>query len=223
MATSKPLLSVIVPTYNEKGNMQKLFVGLTSALEQHGVPHEIIVMDDVSPDGTAAEVGSLAESMFKRARVVERRGKPRGLSPAVIDGFAEARGDVLLVMDADLSHPVEVVPLLYRSIVEQGADIAVGSRHVRGGGIQHWPLHRRIISFGAAAMARPLTSCSDPMSGFFALRPEVIRNARLNASGFKILLEILVKVSSHASLFLLQALFVCECGLTMANRALTSR
>jgi dolichol-phosphate mannosyltransferase len=82
---------------------------------------------------------------------------------------------------------------MYRAIVDEGADVVVGSRHARGGGIENWPFTRRFISWSAALMARPLTPCSDPMSGFFAIKPEVIKGAPLKAKGYKILLEILVK------------------------------
>eukprot|EP01107_Rhizomastix_libera_P015100 TRINITY_DN5307_c0_g1_i1.p1 TRINITY_DN5307_c0_g1~~TRINITY_DN5307_c0_g1_i1.p1 ORF type:complete len:361 (+),score=80.62 TRINITY_DN5307_c0_g1_i1:261-1343(+) len=186
------LLSVIVPTYNESGNMRALLSGLNEVLNEQKIPFEIIVMDDNSPDKTAEEVDRVCKELkLKNVRAVVRTHN-RGLSPAVIDGFEEARGDVLLVMDADLSHPIGVVPALYRAIAD-GAEVAVGSRHCPGGGIVDWPLKRQIISFGAAMLARPLTPCTDPMAGFFALKKEVIKGVTLNAAGFKILLEILVK------------------------------
>jgi dolichol-phosphate mannosyltransferase len=188
---ASPLLTVIVPTYKEKGNMEPLVQGLTAALDAEHIPHEILVMDDNSPDGTAAECARL-QPAFPRLRCVVRTTN-RGLSPAVIDGFSEARGDVLLVMDADLSHPIEVVPKLYRRVASADAVVAVGSRHCKGGEITQWPAHRRVISWGAATLARPLASCTDPMSGFFCMRPAVIKGVKLNAAGFKILLEILVK------------------------------
>lgn len=193
--SQKPLLSVIVPTYNEKGNMRPLIGGLTETLTREGIPFEIIVMDDNSPDGTAGEVAALNNP---RARAVVRTTN-RGLSPAVIQGYEEAKGDIYLVMDADLSHPISAVPAMYRKIAEEGADVVVGSRHTAGGGIENWPLVRRVISFGAALMARPLTPCTDPMAGFFAIKPSVIKGVKLNAAGFKILLEVLVK-GNYASL-----------------------
>jgi dolichol-phosphate mannosyltransferase len=185
------MLSVIIPTFNEKDNIPVIIPRLVRVLEEEGIPHEIIVMDDDSPDGTGKAVRSL-QDRYPQARCVIRK-ENKGLSPAVIDGYKEAEGDIHLVMDADLSHPVEAVPEMYRAIAEEGADVSVGSRHAKGGGIENWPFMRRFISFGAALMARPLTPCSDPMSGFFAIRPEVIKDAPLRPKGYKILLEVLVK------------------------------
>ncbi|MGA1822149.1 MAG: glycosyltransferase [Thermoplasmatota archaeon] len=185
------MLSVIIPTYNEVENMDVIIPSLARVLKKESIPFEIIVMDDDSPDGTAARVKKISRK-HPEARAVVRK-ENRGLSPSVIDGYGEAGGDVLLVMDADMSHPPDVVPEMYRAIVERGADISVGSRHTKGGGIENWPLSRKIISWGAALLARPLTPCSDPMSGFFAVRPEVIKDAPLRAQGYKILLEVLVK------------------------------
>lgn len=182
---------MIIPTYNEVENMGVIIPRLVKILGKERIPFEIIVMDDNSPDGTARKVRKLSKK-YPQAHAVVRK-ENRGLSPSVIDGYAEASGDVLLVMDADMSHPPEVVPEMYRAIVDRGADISVGSRHAKEGGIENWPLSRKIISWGAALLSRPLTSCSDPMSGFFAVRPGVIRNAPLKAQGYKILLEVLVK------------------------------
>ena len=191
MSTRKEKLSVIIPTYNERENMALIIPRLHEILAGEGIDHEILVMDDDSPDGTAEAVKELSGTIGE-ARCIVRK-KDRGLSPAVIEGFRRAKGDVYLVMDADLSHPVEAVPAMFHAITRDGADISVGSRHAKGGGIENWPLKRKVISWGAALMARPLTSCSDPMSGFFALRPSVIEGAPLKARGYKILLEILVK------------------------------
>ena len=102
----KPTLSVIVPTYNEVDNMSVLIPKLVEILESEQIPHEILVMDDNSPDGTAKEVERIAGDR-ENIRVVVRT-RNRGLSPAVIDGYDEATGDILLVMDADMSHPPEV-------------------------------------------------------------------------------------------------------------------
>ena len=124
-------------------------------------------------------------------RVLVRRGR-KGLSSAVLEGVGAAAAPVVCVMDADLSHPPEAVPLLYFEVLA-GADIAVGSRLVEGGGVEEWPLGRRLISRGATLLARPLTPVHDPMSGFFCFRRSIISGARLEPEGYKILLEILAR------------------------------
>lgn len=186
-----PLLSVIIPTFNEKDNMPVIIPRIVEVLDAASIPHEILVMDDNSPDGTAGAVEKVRKE-YPQARCIVRKTE-KGLSPAVMQGYREAKGDIHLVMDADLSHPIEALPQMYNAIVKDGADVVVGSRHTKGGGIENWPFMRRFISWGASLMARPLTYCSDPMSGFFAIRPEVIEGAPLRAKGYKILLEVLVK------------------------------
>lgn len=191
MTENSDMLSVIIPTYNESGNMPLIIPRLHGVLTREKIPFEIIVMDDDSPDGTSKAVEKLTPD-YPEARCVVRK-QDKGLSPAVMDGYREAKGDIYLVMDADLSHPIEKVPEMYYAIARDGAEISVGSRHAKGGGIENWPLKRKIISWGASSLARPLTSCKDPMAGFFAVRPSVIEGAPLKAKGYKILLEVLVK------------------------------
>ncbi|KAL7712783.1 Dolichol-phosphate mannosyltransferase subunit 1 [Entamoeba marina] len=184
-------LTVCVPTYNEVENMTELITGLEKVLD--GINFDILVMDDNSPDGTGAKVEELKKSGHKCDVVIRKSN--RGLSPSVIEGFERAQGDIIIVMDADLQHPISVVPKLYEAI-KNGAEIAVGSRHCAGGGIEDWPVHRRIISWGAALLARPFTSISDPMSGFFAVKKSILKGAKLEAKGYKILLEVLVKTGA---------------------------
>ena len=160
---------------------------LAAALAGH--KWELIIVDDGSPDGTA----DLAESYAPAhpVRVVRRPGKA-GLASAVLAGFGEARGDVLLVMDADLSHPPEAVPSLV-SAIDQGADLAVGSRYVKGGGTQDWPLKRRIVSRAACLMGNVLVPVRDCTSGFFAIRRSAIDGVKLNPIGFKIGFEVMAR------------------------------
>ena len=186
------MISVIIPTYNESANIVHLIQSLSEELLRSGYPdHEILVMDDNSPDRTC----EIAEGIGNpRVRVINRRGKPKGLAYAVIDGFAESKGEILGVMDADLSHPVSAVPALIRAI-EQGewVKLAVGSRYVRDGGIKDWPWSRKLSSKVACWIARPLTSVRDATSGFFFLRKEILKGVSLNPLGFKIGLEVVVK------------------------------
>jgi dolichol-phosphate mannosyltransferase len=183
-------VSLIVPTYNEHDNITALFQRLGKALA--GYNYEIVIIDDNSTDGTA----ELAESLKDEypVKVVVRKDK-RGLASAVVDGLSYASGSIIAVMDADLQHPPEVVPDLLEAM-EKGADIAVASRYVEGGGCQGWSFSRRLISRGAIFLAHLLLPATrqvnDPMSGFFMFKKDVVTNARLNPAGFKILLEILM-------------------------------
>ena len=176
-----------MPTYNEAGSLPLLAQRLGAALG--GRDWELVVVDDGSPDGTADIAERLAPGLPVR---VLRRAAKSGLASAVMAGFREARGDLLVVMDADLSHPPEVVPALVDAVVG-GADLAVGSRYVRGGGTLDWPLRRRVVSRVACLMGNLLVPVRDATSGFFALRRSAIDGVRLNAIGFKIGFEVIAR------------------------------
>jgi len=187
-------VSVIVPTYNEKENIPELVRRLDRALRKAGMPYEIIIVDDNSPDGTA-EVASKLSRTYP-VRVLRRPGK-LGLSSAVLDGVKIASGNIIVVMDADLQHPPEAVPSLVKAVLD-GCDVAIGSRYVKGGSVEGWSAFRKLISKGATLIARILLPqarrVKDPMSGFFAFRREVVENGEeMNPKGFKILLEVLVR------------------------------
>jgi len=177
----------VVPTYNEAGSLPLLVDRLVKAFA--GREWELVVVDDGSPDGTA----DLADGLGKThpIRVLRRPGKA-GLASAVVAGFAAARGDTLLVMDADLSHPPEVAPKLADAIAS-GADLAVGSRYVSGGGIEDWPMRRQVVSRVACLMGNVLVPVRDSTSGFFALRRSVVDGVKLNPIGFKIGFEVMAR------------------------------
>ena len=181
------MISVVVPTYNEAGSIAKLAERLHAALS--GRDWELVVVDDGSPDGTADLAAALAPRI--PVKVVRRAGKG-GLASAVVAGFAAARGEVLVVMDADLSHPPEIVPALVTAI-DGGADLAVGSRYVKGGGVMDWPLKRRFVSRVACLMGNALVPVRDATSGFFALRRSVVDGVKLNPIGFKIGFEVIAR------------------------------
>ena len=181
------MLSVVVPTYNEAGSVPKLAERLHAALGARD--WELVIVDDGSPDGTADIAAALAPRI--PTNVVRRAGKG-GLASAVIAGFAAARGEILVVMDADLSHPPEVVPALL-SAIEDGADLAVGSRYIAGGGVEDWPMRRQIVSRVACLMGSVLVPVRDATSGFFALRRSVIDGVKLNPIGFKIGFEVIAR------------------------------
>jgi len=186
-------VSVIVPTYNERETVPVLLRRLAQVV---GVPHwqsEAVVVDDSSPDGTgevATGVGAELRDVFPV--VVLTRPRKAGLSSAVLDGVRRGRGDIVVVMDSDLSHPPEVVPALLAPIAA-GADLAIGSRYLPGGGIVRWPASRRILSWGATRLARIVlgVKARDPMSGFFACRRTLFEGVEFEGLGYKLLLEIL--------------------------------
>lgn len=184
-------LSLIAPTYNEKENIVPLVERVHKALSQYN--YELIIVDDNSPDGTAQLANSLSSKYPLKVIV---RTTERGLASAVVAGFSQASGQVLGVIDADLQHPPEAIPALLDAI-RGGADVAIGSRYVEGGGIEGWSTKREIISIGAKTIARLLLSSvkgiKDPLAGFFLFRREVIEGAVLTPTGYKILLEVLVK------------------------------
>ena len=190
------MLSLVVPTYNERHNLPTLLERLQSALADCGEPFEVIVVDDDSPDGTAAAARSL-QPRFPWLRVRARKHQ-RDLSTAVLAGWFEGRGDILGVIDGDLQHPPELLPTLLRRLKETGADLVIASRHVRGGGVSRWSPLRRLISWGATLMAGfilpgTLSRVRDPMSGYFLVRRAIIEGAPLRPVGYKILLEVLAK------------------------------
>lgn len=182
-------VSVIVPTYNEAESLPELAGRLFSALQAARLEGELVVVDDSSPDGT----GAIAEELALSYPVQVLHRPPRsGLASAVIDGMARARGEILAVMDADLSHPPEVIPQLVAAIVG-GADLAVASRYVVGGGVANWPWLRRFASWTANLLARPFVPVRDATSGCFGLRREVVEGVALDPIGFKIGLEVMAR------------------------------
>ena len=188
------MLSVIVPTYNESKNIDTLLSRLFAALKPNYIEYEVVIVDDNSPDGTAQIVEALKSKFDVR---VVRRPKKISLSSAVINGFKVAKGDVICVMDADLSHPPESLPMMFKEI-NAGTDLVIGSRCVPEGGATNWPWFRRFGSRFAQALAKPLTHINDNTSGFFMMKRSVIEGADLNPIGFKILLEVLVKGSFNS-------------------------
>ena len=184
-------LSLIVPTYCESQNIATLIERVHQSLS--GYSYELVVVDDNSPDGTSEIANSLSQQY--PVRVITRRNE-RGLASAVVEGFKQARGEILGVIDADLQHPPEVVPELLEN-VRSGADVVIASRYVEGGGSEGWSASRKIISKGSKLLAQVLLPSArgikDPLSGFFLLRREVIDGVELSPTGYKILLEVLVK------------------------------
>jgi dolichol-phosphate mannosyltransferase len=190
-------LSVIVPTYNESKNI----VGILDSLCKHlpiGTDTEIIVVDDNSPDGTGNIVEEYAKNSKKEnaqsVQIIHRKTE-RGLSSAILTGIKYAKGDAVVVMDSDFSHPPQTIPKMIEELQKSECDIVVASRYVNGGSVKGWPFKRKMISKGATKIARHGLGIKikDPMSGFFAFKRNIINNIKFDAIGYKILLEILVK------------------------------
>jgi dolichol-phosphate mannosyltransferase len=182
-------ISVIIPTFNEEANIANIIEAVNSTLISNNIYGEILVVDDESRDKTIEIVQNLT-SKYSNLKIIVRH-EDHGLSQSVIEGFKQAYSDVFIVIDADFSHPPELIPLFYEKI-KKGADIVIGSRYTPGGGIKQWPLKRRILSLGATGLGRILfPEITDPVSGFFALRKKVVFGVQLHPRGYKILMEVL--------------------------------
>jgi dolichol-phosphate mannosyltransferase len=184
-------LTVIIPTFNEEANIRNIVMAVDAVFYEHSIHGRILVVDDNSSDGTISIVNELKGT--KENVEILIREKDHGLSQSVAEGFSHAASDVFIIIDADFSHPPELIPRMYEEI-RNGNDIVIGSRYMEGGGIRKWPLKRRVISIGATFLGRLLfPDITDPVSGFFAIRKEVVDNAPLKPRGYKILLEVLGK------------------------------
>jgi dolichol-phosphate mannosyltransferase len=194
------MISLILPTFNESPSIEATLRRSAVALAGTHEPYELIVVDDGSPDGTAAIAEDIGCEL--PVRVLRRSGR-HGLASAVVAGWQIAHGDVLGVMDADLQHPPEILPELVAAIRKSGADVAIASRAATGGGSPDWSPIRKLTSWTAAHLAAcvlPLTLAEvhDAMSGMFMLRAKVIDSVKLEPMGYKILLEVLGKGKYHA-------------------------
>lgn len=184
------LFSLVVPTYNERDNIDALISKVHHTMTLAGQSYELIIVDDNSPDGTAERASELSDQY--PVVVLKRSGK-LGLASAVTDGWSIAIGDTIGVMDADGSHDHTILPQMIRAVRHGAAEVAIGSRYIPGGGMGNWPLKRQLISRVAIALARPICPVRDLTSGFLVLRSKVIQGIDLASDGFKIGLELLVK------------------------------
>jgi dolichol-phosphate mannosyltransferase len=236
------MLSIIIPTFNESQNILNLLNKIRDN-SKAGTKVEVVVVDDNSPDGTgrlveeyARGVGALAGMMSTIESTateyendsrgedddnndqdysikVIHRGSKYGLISAILRGIRASSAEYILVMDADFSHPPEVIPKMIDEIQKSEYDVIIGSRYTSGGSIIGWPFRRRMISRGATKIAQYglKIRIKDPMSGFFMCRRHVFQDIDINTRGYKILLEVLVKR---------QGLTVKEIPYTFTNRKL---
>lgn len=188
------LLTVLIPSFNEEGNVAALVGELNRALA--GFDAELLYIDD-STDGTVTAIEREASVSTLPLRVHHRNHPTGGLSGAVVAGFQLAQGEFVVVMDADLQHPPHVIPQLLAPLRNGGAELTVASRYIHGGASDGLgSVRRRAVSALAngtskVCFPRALRDCTDPMTGFFGVRRAAIRTDHLNPAGFKVLLEIL--------------------------------
>lgn len=186
-----PILSIVVPTFNELGNIEPLLALLHNAMLT--LPYEVIFVDDRSTDDTARLIKSLARSDM-RVRCIERIGR-RGLSSAVVEGILSSSADFVAVIDADLQHDETLLPHMLDLLQTSETDVVIGSRYVEGGGLGEWEASRVWMSKIATRLASAVMpqKITDPMSGFFMTRRELFEEAapHLSVSGYKILLDYL--------------------------------
>jgi dolichol-phosphate mannosyltransferase len=190
--------SIVVPTYKEAENLQPLLRRISGAMSTVRRSYEVIIVDDDSGDGIDRAVKEL-HARGHPVRLITRVGE-RGLSSAVIRGFSEANGAILICLDADLSHPPEAIPTLLERLSTTRCDFVLGSRYVPGGSTdEQWGALRWLNSKVATLLAKPFTSVKDPMSGFFAIPRTVYQTAApLDPIGYKIALELMVKCNCAA-------------------------
>lgn len=181
-------VSIVIPTRNEVENVAPLVEQIVAS----DTPFkEIVFVDADSNDGTRSKVESLSGNFC--IRLLEQDSDKPGLAAAILAGARGASGDILLVMDADLSHPPERIGDLLAPILANTADLAIGSRYVAGGSTPGWPLGRRIMSRLGALFAYPLTGVRDSLSGFFAIERRRLLEVAPPTVGFKIAFETIIR------------------------------
>ena len=208
---------VIIPTYNEKENI-KAIIEAVLAVGEH--QFDVLIVDDNSPDGTAAIVESLIVEHPERINILKRAGK-MGLGTAYIAGFKWALDhgyEYIIEMDADFSHPVDKLPELQATCATGGADVAVGSRYISGVNVVNWPMGRMLMSYYASAYVRLITGMEvrDATAGYVCYRREVLQAINLDAIEFKgYAFQIEMKFTAHRMGFIIK-----EVPIVFINRVL---
>ncbi len=195
-------VSIIIPTYNESRNIIQILKSIGDNLPKNIIA-EAIVVDDNSPDSTGKIVDEYLKNVKKIAGytmdIIHRTSK-NGLSSAILSGVQRAKGETIVVMDSDFSHPPQIIPKMIESLKKYQCDLVIASRYISGGKINGWTLKRKIMSKVATLIAKKGlgVKTKDPMSGFFAFKKNILKGINFDAIGYKILLEILVKKSEIA-------------------------
>jgi len=186
------MISIIIPVYKEAQNISAISAAVNNVLSNAGFKHEIIIVDDNSCDGTEKLCASLMKTLPLKLII---RKKNKGLSASVIKGINNAAYDIIVVMDADHSHPPSALPQMINTLLKNKADFVIGSRYIKGGTIdKNWSAFRKLTSKTAALLVKPITKIKDPMSGYFCFYKKDMPNKKiLNPIGYKICLEIITK------------------------------
>ncbi len=183
------MISVIIPTYNERENIKKLIPMISKVLKN--LKHEIIIVDDNSKDGTAEEALKLSKKYNVKVLV---RSKKLGLASAIIFGLKKAKYDYIAVMDADLQHNPIYLPLMINEM-KKGYDLVIGSRYLKNSKIIEFSILRKFLSKFAIFLIRNFVNnaknVKDPLSGYFVTKKEILKEIKVKSKGFKILVEII--------------------------------
>ena len=191
-------LTVLLPTFNEASTIEKMLDSVKNNIPKN-INTEILVVDDNSPDGTSNIVNSYFQKLdTEYCNKIHTRKEKRGLSSAIIDGIKMARGEYVIIMDSDFSHPPYLITDMYDTITKNGLDIVIGSRYITGGKSEDWPIFRKFMSRLANLIPKLMLglNVNDSMSGFFIIKENLIDDFEFKAIGWKILLEILVKTKT---------------------------
>lgn len=183
------MLSLIIPTYRERDNIEVLLRQIATVVPQIEEDFEILIVDSLSEDQTADCARKIVGHNLP-GRVIDYPIKD--LTQSILEGIRQAKGNLIGIMDADCSHPPELLPVLVKAVYG-GSALAIASRYVQGGRIVGWPWTRRLLSRLGCALVRPISPVKDPTSGFFVCHADVMRRLKSRPQGFKILLELLAQ------------------------------
>ncbi|CAL8070860.1 unnamed protein product [Calicophoron daubneyi] len=209
------LYSIILPTYNERENLPIVIWLINKYMVESGFSYEVIIVDDNSPDGTANAARSLQKIFGEDKIVLKQREGKLGLGTAYLHGLKFARGDFVVIMDADLSHHPKFIPRFIKLQKDKNFDIVTGTRYSLDGGVSGWDLKRKLISRTANYVAQVLLrpKASDLTGSFRLYKKEVLKDlvSRCTSKGYVFQMEMLVLASSlHYS--------IGEVGITFVDR-----
>jgi len=203
---NKKQLTIILPTFNEKKNVEPILEEITKVMAERGInEYEILFVDDSSDDTPDKINEEIARRPDTSIRMIHRpKEKRTGLATAFIEGYADARGEYICSMDSDLQHPPATIPDLFEKAKAEGADIVVATRYAKGGSAEglgklssFYGIYRRAVSLGFKYFTQilfiPARETSDPLGGFFLFKKKILDGAEFYPKGFKILVEVLMR------------------------------